>query len=59
VRRRRREPDRAERRLTDAIGDSIFPMLAFGPTGEAGVLFRDDRSNGVQVSFTTLECRKP
>src|SRR5205085_5974616 len=36
-------PMGTERRITNATGDSIFPMAAFGPTGDVGVLFRDDR----------------
>ena len=47
----------AERRLTTAAFDSIYPIPAFGPKGDVGVLFRDDRLNGTQhVFFTRLGC---
>jgi len=50
-------PMGAERRLTNAPFDSIYPIPAFGPTGDVGVLFRDDRLNGAQhVYFTRLSC---
>ena len=50
-------PTSAERRLTTAAFDSIYPIPAFGPKGDVGVLFRDDRLNGTQhVFFTRLGC---
>jgi len=46
-----------ERRMTNAPFDSIYPIPAFGPGGDIGVLFRDDREGGVQnVYFTRLGC---
>ncbi len=50
-------PTSAERRLTTAAFDSVYPIPAFGPAGDVGVLFRDDRLNGTQnVFFTRLRC---
>lgn len=43
-------------RVTRAIGDSVFPHLASGPTGEVGILFRDDRTRADLVWFTRLVC---
>ena len=45
-----------ETRLTSAVGHSIDPTLSFGPKGEAGVLFGDERTGSRQVYFTHLEC---
>jgi hypothetical protein len=45
-----------EKRLTNAVGDSIDPTLSFGPNGEVGVLFDDARTMTKQVYFTHLEC---
>jgi hypothetical protein len=45
----------SEMRLTNARGDSINPLIAFGPAGDIGVIFLDDR-NGRQVYFTRLLC---
>ena len=46
-----------EMRLTNAARDSVYPIAAFGPAGEIGVLFRDDRENGEHnVYFTHLGC---
>ncbi len=45
-------------RLTDAPGDSIFPTASFGPHGDIGVIFRDDRTGVGQVYFTRLLCTK-
>ena len=47
----------AERRITNAIGDSIFPITSFGPTGDVGVLFRDDRLGALHAYFTRLVCQ--
>lgn len=46
-------------RITDAIGHSISPMASFGPTGDVGVLFRDDRLLEPHVFFTRLSCVIP
>lgn len=46
-----------EHRVTNAAGDSIFPIAAFGPTGDVGVLFRDDRSGALHAYFTRLVCQ--
>ena len=45
-----------EKRLTNSVGDSIDPVLSFGPSGEVGVLFGDNRTKHDQVYFTHLEC---
>ena len=45
-----------EQRLTNAIGDSVFPVASSGPDGEVGVLFRDDRTGAPHVYFTRLVC---
>jgi hypothetical protein len=53
-------PLSAELRITDAPRDSVFPFAAFGPKGDFGILFRDDRENGEQnVWFTSLTCDMP
>src|SRR5690606_10447601 len=46
----------SELRLTSAIGDSVMPKLTFGPQGEVGVLFRDDRHGRQSVFFSRLVC---
>ncbi len=47
----------SELRVTNAPRDSVFPLAAFGPKGDFGVFFRDDRLGGVQnVWFTPLTC---
>jgi hypothetical protein len=46
-----------EQRITRAAGDSIFPVATFGPSGDVGVLFRDDRAGGPNTYFTRLVCR--
>jgi hypothetical protein len=46
-----------EQRLTKAPKNSIYPVAAFGPEGEVGILFRDDRLNGEHhVFFMRLGC---
>jgi hypothetical protein len=51
------QPLGAEQRLTFATFDSIYPIATFGPDGDVGILFRDDRDNGVHhVWFTRLGC---
>ena len=45
-----------EMRLTNAPDDSINPIAAFGPDGNVGVLFRDDREGEQAVFFTRLGC---
>ena len=46
-------------RITNAIGHSIAPRASFGPTGDVGVLFRDDRLLEQNVFFTRLSCVIP
>lgn len=47
----------SEQRLTFARRDSIYPVAAFGPDGDVGILFRDDRERGEHhVYFTRLAC---
>ncbi len=45
-----------ELRVTSAIGDSVYPRAAFGPDGDVGILFRDDRESEQRVWFTRLGC---
>ncbi len=47
----------AEMRLTDAQGDSVGPLAAFGPSGDVGIVFRDDRNSSPQTYFTALRCK--
>jgi hypothetical protein len=50
-------PLTGETRLTNAPFDSIKPTATFGPEGNVGILFRDDRENGADhVWFTRLAC---
>jgi hypothetical protein len=46
-----------EARLTFAQGESVYPTPAFGPSGDIGVLFRDDRLSAPHVYFTRLRCQ--
>ncbi len=46
-----------ESRITRATGDSVMPYAAFGPAGDVGVLFRDDRDGGPEVYFSHLACQ--
>jgi hypothetical protein len=47
----------AEQRLTFSGRDSVYPVAAFGPDGDVGILFRDDRDGGEHhVFFTRLGC---
>lgn len=46
-------------RITKAVGHSIYPMATFGPTGDVGVLYRDDRLVDQHVFFTRLSCVLP
>ncbi len=54
------DPLGEELRVTNSPGDSVYPRPAFGPDGDVGILFRDDRptSRGVEqrVWFTRLGC---
>ncbi len=45
-----------ERRITHAQGDSIGPATAFGPKGDVGIIFRDDRTKASHIYFTRLVC---
>jgi hypothetical protein len=50
-------PITTEQRLTNAAFDSIYPISTFGPEGDVGILFRDDREAGENhVWFTRLGC---
>jgi hypothetical protein len=53
---RRLEPLGPEQRLTSARGDSIDPVVAFGPGGDVGILFSDNRAGLPQTFFTRLAC---
>jgi len=45
-----------EQRVTFAKKDSIYPIATFGPDGNVGILFRDDRLGSQHVFFTRLGC---
>lgn len=49
-------PISPELRLTHSPGDSVFPEASFGPNGDVGVLFRDDREGQQRVYFSRLVC---
>jgi hypothetical protein len=52
------EPLSPELRLTNAPRDSIYPIAAFGPEGDVGVLFRDDRQDGDHhIFFSRMRCQ--
>jgi hypothetical protein len=53
---RRLEPLGPEERLTSARGDSVDPVMAFGPGGDVGILFSDNRPGTPQTFFTRLGC---
>jgi hypothetical protein len=42
--------------LTDDGAHSLGPMAAFGPSGDIGLIFRDDRTSTFQVYFRRLSC---
>jgi hypothetical protein len=46
----------APERITVSAGDSINPKMTFGPDGNVGILFRDDRDGPQHVFFTRLGC---
>jgi len=51
------QPLSAEQRLTNAPYNSVYPIATFGPEGNVGILFRDDREGGAHhVWFTRLGC---
>jgi len=51
------DPLGPEQRITFAAMDSIYPVATFGPEGELGILFRDDREAGEHhIYFTRLGC---
>ena len=50
------DPIGSEQRITKAAGDSVHPVASFGPDGNVGVLFRDDRQGQQDVWFTRLGC---
>jgi hypothetical protein len=50
-------PVTPEKRLTADKMDSIYPIATFGPEGDVGILFRDDREAGEHhVYFMNLGC---
>ncbi|PIE05642.1 MAG: hypothetical protein CSA75_03695 [Sorangium cellulosum] len=55
----RLEATSVEVRITNAQGHSVWPIARFGPNGNAGVLFRDDRYQEQHVFFTKLSCVLP
>ena len=44
-------------RITKSASDTLDPIAAFGPNGDVGVLFDDDRSGNWQTYFTRLVCK--
>ena len=53
-------PLSAEMRVTYAPRDSLLPFAAFGPNGDVGILFRDDRNDGNEdLYFSHLMCQMP
>jgi hypothetical protein len=51
------QPVTAEQRLTSASFDSHSPIATFGPDGNVGILFEDERTGGADhVWFTRLGC---
>jgi hypothetical protein len=53
------DPISQERRITFAKRDSIYPIAEFGPDGNVGILFRDDRNGEQHTWFTRLGCIVP
>lgn len=53
------DPLTPEQRITFAGDESVYPVAAFGPDGELGILFRDDREGENHVFFTRLGCATP
>ena len=49
-------PISPESRLTNAPFNSVYPISTFGPDGNVGILFRDDREGEQHVFFTRLDC---
>jgi hypothetical protein len=47
-----------QRRITNALGDSVAPVVSFGHHGSVSILFRDDRLASPAAFFTTLSCMK-
>jgi hypothetical protein len=45
------------KRITFDAAESLWPIAAFGPEGDVGVLFDDTRSGTWQVYFTRLVCQ--
>jgi len=45
------------RRITKNSSDTLYPIAAFGPNGDVGVLFWDDRPGSWQTYFTRLVCK--
>lgn len=50
------DPLSPRQRITQHPAESVGPSIAFGPSGDVGVLFDDRRSGTWQVYFTRLEC---
>jgi hypothetical protein len=51
------QPLGPEQRVTNTAGDSVDPFVAFGPSGDVGVLFRDNNVGLPQAFFTRFACR--
>src|SRR5262249_27102543 len=50
------QPLGPEQRLTFAPKDSIYPIATFGPNGDVGILFQDNRLAEHDVYFMRLGC---
>jgi hypothetical protein len=50
------DPLGPEQRLTFAAKDSIYPIATFGPNGDVGILFQDNRAAEHDVYFMRLGC---
>ena len=53
------EPASPDVRITTEPGHSIYPIGTFGPSGDVGIVFRDDRLVEQHVFFTRLSCVIP
>jgi len=42
--------------MTGTTSDSVSPVAVFGPDGDVGILFRDNRDGPWQTFFTRLRC---
>jgi hypothetical protein len=50
------EEQTPRQRITNDPAESWEPVAAFGPAGDVGILFQDNRDGSPQVYFTRLRC---